>query len=122
MRGAARDALTHESLHLGLSSETLLAALLAADPAAAVLGPTAIELPESDRRVLAAILMQESEPLSAELLEGALQALRHQKIEGRFRQVQAELRKAAGRRDDMEQARLAQEELKLRRELVKTSS
>ena len=122
LRAAARGALTQESLHVGLSSESLLAALLAAP--AGPLDPASLELQtkDADRTLLASLLLQESEPLSPQLLELALQALRQQKLEGRFRQVQAELRKAAGGRDDMEQARLAQEELKLRRELVKLSS
>ena len=126
LRAAARDALTQESLHvgLGLSSESLLTALLKSDTPAGPLDPASLELQTSDadRSLLASLLLQESEPLSPELLERALQALRQQKLEGRFRQVQAELRKAAGRRDDMEQARLAQEELKLRRELVRFTS
>jgi DNA primase len=122
LRASASDALTQESLHLGLSSESLLAALLTATASAVPLDPTSLELADSDRRLLASLLMQDSEPLSPQLLQLALQALRKQKIEGRFRQVQAELRKAAGRRDDMEQARLAQEELKLRRELVRFTS
>jgi DNA primase len=124
LRAAARDALTQESLHLGLSTESLLAALLekAATAPSRPLDPTSLELADSDRRLLASLLMQDSEPLSPQLLQLALQALRQQKLEGRFRQVQAELRKATGRRDDMEQARLAQEELKLRRELVRFTS
>src|SRR5262249_16976794 len=85
MRQIARDVLSKKRLHDGLGTEALLQVLL--DNALvenAVLENAPLEhahhmdnlmslpLAEADQRVLAALVMEEDEPLTTELLEGAL--------------------------------------------------
>ena len=84
----ARFVLTSERLHLGLATESLLEALLQA--------PTEMQamelpLPDSERSLLASVLLKEDEELGAEKLEGAVKALRRIHLRRRLEQVQAEL-------------------------------
>jgi uncharacterized protein YbaP (TraB family) len=50
-----------------------------------------LELPESERKLLASVLMQEEEELTAERLEAAVKALRRIQLRRRLEQVQLEL-------------------------------
>ena len=84
----ARFVLTSERLHIGLPTESLLEALLQA--------PTEMQamelpLPDSERSLLASVLLKEDEELGAEKLEGAVKALRRIHLRRRLEQVQAEL-------------------------------
>jgi DNA primase len=87
----AQYALRNESLHRGLVTESLVDALLNAGPEVA----DVMDVPcsESERRMLASILLKEDEELSAERLEGAVRALRRIHLRRRLEQVQRELNK-----------------------------
>ncbi|MGB8469636.1 MAG: DNA primase [Candidatus Sulfotelmatobacter sp.] len=87
----AQYALQSEGLHRGLATESLIEALLNADT-----GTTDVmQVPcsETERRMLASILLKEDEELSAERLEGAVRALRRIHLRRRLEQVQRELTK-----------------------------
>lgn len=110
----ARFVLTSERLHLGLPTESLLEALLQA--------PTEMQamelpLPDSERSLLASVLLKEDEELGAEKLEGAVKALRRIHLRRRLEQVQAELQsrqaQQMGRVNE-----LLQEKIRLKRALM----
>ncbi len=111
----AHFALKAESLHTGLASESLIDALLhaPADTADAMQLP----LPESERSLLAAILLQEEEELSAERLEGAVRALRRMQYRRRLELIQRELQASANREPARLQT-LLEEKLRLKRALM----
>jgi DNA primase len=87
----AQFVLLNEGLHLGLATEALAECLLNASPEA----PDILEIPasDSDRRLLAAILLKEEEELTAEVLEAAVRALRRVHLRRRQEEVQRELKK-----------------------------
>jgi DNA primase len=87
----AQYALQTEALHRGLATESLIEALLNASPELA----DVMELPcsESERRMLASILLNEEEELTADRLEGAVRALRRIHLRRRLEQVQRELKR-----------------------------
>jgi DNA primase len=116
LRHQAQYTLSLEKLHAGLPSEALLDALLQADPEA--LDPLALELPEADRRVLAEILMRDEEPLSEELVHGALEALRRRHLERAQQHVRARIAEAERKNDTAALAQAMQEKLKIDRELA----
>jgi DNA primase len=110
--------LQSERLHEGLSTESLAEALLNAGPEAA----DVMSLPqsESERNLLAAVLLKDDEELSAERLEGAVRALRRIHLRRKLDQVQQELQNtrnlAADRLRD-----LLQEKTRLKRSLMDPS-
>jgi DNA primase len=87
----AQYVLQIEGLHRGLATESLVEALLHAGPEVA----DVMEVPcsESERRLLASILLKEDEELSPERLEGAVRALRRIHLRRSLEQVQRELTK-----------------------------
>jgi hypothetical protein len=87
----AQFVLQNEALHRGLATESLTEALLNASPEIA----DVLQVPatESDRRMLAWILLKEDEELTAELLEAAVRALRRMHLIRRQEEVQRELKK-----------------------------
>src|ERR1022692_1200504 len=87
----AQYVLQNEGLHRGLATESLVDALLNAGTEIA----DVMEVPcsESERRMLASILLKEDEELSPERLEGAVRALRRIHLRRRLEQVQRELTK-----------------------------
>ena len=87
----AQFVLLNEGLHLGLATEALAECLLIASPEA----PDILEIPasDSDRRLLAAILLKEEEDLTAEVLEAAVRALRRVHLRRRQEEVQRDLKK-----------------------------
>jgi DNA primase len=87
----AQYALQSEGLHRGLATESLVEALLNAG--AEVADVTQVPCSETERRMLASILLKEDEELSAERLEGAVRALRRIHLRRRLEQVQRELTK-----------------------------
>ena len=95
----AQYAFQSEGLHRGLATESLVEALLNAGPEMA----DVMEVPcsDSERRMLASILLKEDEELTAERLEGAARALRRIQLRRRQEQVQRELKKP-GISDDKE--------------------
>ena len=70
----AHFALTRERLHEGSAAEALINVLLLAEEQG--LDPMSMPLEEADRSLLAAILMEEHEELTPELLESAIRSLR----------------------------------------------
>ncbi len=87
----AQYALQSEGLHRGLVTESLVEALLNAGPEVADV--MQIRCSDSERRLLASILLKEEEELTAERLEGAVRALRRIHLRRRLEQVQRELKK-----------------------------
>jgi hypothetical protein len=92
----AQFVLQNEGLHRGLATESLAESLLNdfvlnADREFA----DVLEVPatESDRRLLALILLKEDEELTAEVLEAAVRALRRIHLRRRQEDVQQELKK-----------------------------
>jgi DNA primase len=106
--------LRSEGLHQGLAAESLLEILLANE----VPDPMALELSDPDRRLLAWVLMKEDEPLTPELLHGALEALRHRKLERECQHLRAAIAEAERRNDSAALADLMQQKLRLDRELA----
>src|ERR1700723_1254783 len=94
--GAARQApyaLRSEHLYEGLASQPLIEALLGADAETADV--MALPRTEEDRRLLASILMHEEEVLVAEMVEGAVRALRRIYFRRRLEEVQLALQRSA---------------------------
>ena len=111
----AQFALHHERLHEGLSGEALIEALLKSS--ADGTPPMDAPLSESDRRLLAQILIGEDEELTAELLEGAVRGLRRIWVRRRLEEVQREVVEAARVRNSQRMAELTEEKLRLKRML-----
>jgi DNA primase len=107
----AQFVLKNESLHRGLAAESLVESLLNARPDVA----DVLEAPatESDRRLLATILLKEEEDLTAEVLEAAVRALRRIHLRRRQEEVQRELKKpgAGADRDRLRQLLLELERI-----------
>jgi DNA primase len=87
----AQYVLQSEGLHRGLATESLVEALLNAG--AEIADVMEVPCSETERRMLASILLKEDEDLSAERLEGAVRALRRIHLRRRLEQVQRELTK-----------------------------
>jgi DNA primase len=87
----AQYVLQAESLHRGLATESLIDALL--NTAAEIADVMETPCSESERRMLASILLKEDEELTAERVEGAVRALRRIHLRRRLEQVQRELSK-----------------------------
>jgi DNA primase len=87
----AQYVLQSEALHRGLATESLVQALLNAG--AEIADVMEVPCSESERRMLASILLKEDEELSAERLEGAVRALRRIHLRRRLEHVQRELTK-----------------------------
>jgi DNA primase len=84
----ARYFLSSERLHEGLATESLMETLLnAADGAE----PMDLSVSDSDRNLLAAILMKHDEELTAEKVEGAARALRRLQIKRRLERTQSQI-------------------------------
>ena len=85
----AQYAFQSEGLHRGLATESLVEALLNAG--AEIADVMEVPCSDSERRMLASILLKEDEELTAERLEGAVRALRRIHLRRRLEQVQREL-------------------------------
>src|SRR5262249_41016318 len=80
--------------------------------------PMSLALSDSDRTLLAGIVMHEEEPLTEELLEGALEALRHRAhVAQRAGEIKRGIAEAERRGDVVTLLRLKQEKLELDRKL-----
>ena len=110
----AKYALESENLHMGLASESLIAALLAGSEA----GGDALELArsEEDRRLLVSILLHEEEELMAETVEGAIRGLRRISLRRRLEDVQRSLTRPGLSKE--EQQTFSQERVRLKRALA----
>ena len=110
----ARFFLESERLHLGLATESLLETLVQSSESVGVMD---LPISDTDRNLLAAVLMKEMEDLTAEKLEGAVRALRRIQIRRRLEQVQRELEGKRAQEPERMQA-LLQEKLRLKRALT----
>ena len=110
----AQFALKSEPLHAGLATESLIEALLNAAPETADV--MELPLPDADRNLLATILMKEDEPLTAELLEGAVRGLRRKSLRRRLEQTERKL--GSPGLDLQQKIALAQEKESLKRALM----
>jgi DNA primase len=88
----AHFVLKSERLHIGVATESLIECLL--NSAGEAVDVMELPLPDSDRNLLAAILMREEEELTAERLEGAVRALRRIQFRRQMDAVQRELQAA----------------------------
>ena len=116
LRHQAQYTMTEEHLHRGLPTESLLEALLQADPES--FDPLQMELGDSDKRLLAEVLMRDEEPLTEELVHGALEALRRRHLERAQQQVRARIAEAERKNDSNALAQLMQEKLKIDKALA----
>jgi DNA primase len=82
----AHFALAAERLHIGLSSESLMAALM--EGSSEVSDPLDLARSDEDRRLLASILMHDDEELTADNVEGAVRALRRIALRRQLEDVQ----------------------------------
>ncbi len=108
----AQYAFRNEGLHRGLATESLVEALLNAE--AAVADVMDVPQPESDRRLLASILLKEDEELTPELLERAVRALRKIHLGRQLERVQRELKSLSASEDITQKIRLSEEALRLK--------
>ena len=108
-------ALRAEQLHRGLATESLIDVLLNTEAESGDVMQLAFS--DSDRRVLASILMKEDEELSPERLEGAVRALRRIALKRKLEQVQRELQGIRGREPGQIEA-LLQEKVRIKRALM----
>lgn len=111
----ARFALMSERLHEGLAAESLIEMFLRADDR--VNDFMSLPLAESDRRLLASVLLRDEEELSAERLEGALRALRRKMLRRKLESVQVELEGNRGKEPGRVQELLA-EKMRIKRALM----
>jgi DNA primase len=106
-------ALTRERLHEGSAAEALMDSLLLAHEQG--LDPMSLPLEEGGRSLLAAVLMDEHEELTPELLESAMRSLRRRRRERELEQLQRKVKELEAKEDVMSRAQLAQEKLRLKR-------
>ncbi|MGH9634934.1 MAG: DNA primase [Candidatus Angelobacter sp.] len=123
LRHMAVDALAEERLHAGLTTEALLEAILqnalAMERGEGVDDVMALPLSDADRQRLAKIVMREEDPLTGDLLAGALNALRHRRqISQREGEIKRGLVEAERKNDVAALLRLKQEKLELDRKLA----
>jgi DNA primase len=111
----ARFALQSEHLHEGLATESLIAALLAAEEG--LRDAMSLPVPDDEKRLLASILMKEDEELSAEQVEGAVRALRRKSLRRRQEGVQREIQ-GLGNKDPRRLMELLREKERLKRVLM----
>jgi len=107
--------LSNETLHLGLPTERLISTLLKAVEDGT--DPMTLTLSEGDRRILATTLMQETEELTPEAIEGAFASLRERRLKSRRDQLLSELVAAERKGDAASLSRLTMEKMQLGREL-----
>jgi len=107
--------LSAEHLHKGMRAESLIDAILGALAEGADL--MALPLPDDDRALFMSVVMQEHETLNAELLHGAIGALRRRQLEHRQRELRRQIAEAAHNNDSAAVARLMQEKQEVDRAL-----
>jgi len=107
--------LSSEQLHKGLRAEVLIDAILKALAEGADL--MSLPLADPDRLLFMSVLMKDHEQLTAELLHGAIEALRRRQLEHRRREVVRQIAEAARNNDYLSVARLGQEKQEIDRTL-----
>jgi DNA primase len=116
LRRTSVDVMLRERLHLGLGTEQLLQVLL--ENAGSVDDLMSLSFEEADRQILAALLMDEDEPLTAELLDGSLAALRRRQLTLREHEIKRAIVEAERSNDLTTLLRLKQEKLEIDRKLA----
>jgi DNA primase len=117
LRRRVLEALAEERLHEGLSCEPVLQKLIEAGPENK--DPMSLAWEEEERRLLAESVMREEAQLTPELVEGALEALRHRSdMSQREREIKRGIIEAEKRNDLAALMRLKQEKLELDRKLA----
>jgi len=112
--------LNSEQLHKGLRSEALIDAVLKGLAEGADL--MTIPLSEEDRKLFMSVLMKDHEEPTADLLNGAIQALRYQQLERRVREIKAHIIEETRKGEDpVALARLTLEKQQLERNLRQLS-
>jgi DNA primase len=111
----AHFVLTNERLHIGLATESLIETLL--NSSAESTDVMELPLPDSDRNLLAAILLKEDEELTAQRLDGAVRALRRIHLRRKLEHVQRQLQATRNQEPGQLQA-LLEEKLRLKRALM----
>ena len=106
--------LSAERLHVGVATEALIEALLTAPEGTE---PMDLSVSDSDRGLLAAILMKHDEELTAEKVEGAARALRRSQKKRRLEQIQSQLESMRGL-DASQVKALMEEKMRLKRLLM----
>ena len=112
----AQFVLQNEGLHRGLATESLAESLL--NVGAEFSDVLQVPATESDRRMLALILLKEEEELTPERLEGAVRALRRIHLRRRLEQVQRDLKALGNSADLREKTALGEEAMRLKRALM----
>jgi DNA primase len=114
----AHFVLKNERLHIALATESLIETLL--NSTAGAIDVMELPVADTDRNLLAAILMREDEELSAKRLEGAVRALRRIHFRRQMEEVQRELQ--AAKKHEPERLRfLLLEKNRLKRALMDPS-
>jgi DNA primase len=111
----AHFVLTNERLHIGLATESLIETLL--NSSAESTDVMELPLPDSDRNLLAAILLKEDEELTVQRLDGAVRALRRIHLRRKLEHVQRQLQATRNQEPGQLQA-LLEEKLRLKRALM----
>jgi DNA primase len=107
--------LSAEHLHQGMRAEALIDAILKALAEGADL--MTLALADEDRALFMSVLMKEHETLTAELLHGAIEALRRRQLEHRQRDLRRQIAEAGRNNDPVAVARLMQEKQEVDRAL-----
>ena len=123
LRTRARAALAAENLHQALETEAILRPLLDAQSQSAgedlsLHDISSLPLSDSDRAMLAGILMNESEELTPALVDRALNAVRRQQLERRQRALKSQIAEAERQHDQASLTRLLQEKINVDRALA----
>jgi DNA primase len=117
LRRHVLEVLAAERLHEGLSSESLLQKLVEAG--AETKDAMSLAWEEDERKLLAEVVMREEAQLTPELVEGALEALRHRSdLSQRELEIKRGIIEAEKRNDVAALVRLKQEKLELDRRLA----
>jgi len=114
----ARFALQTDRLHEGLATESLIEELITHGQE--VGDVMDLPLSESDRRLLASILLKDAEELTPDRVDGAVRALKRIHIRRKLDSVQRELA-SPGRKDAAQLQVLLQEKVRLKRALMDPS-
>lgn len=109
LRAKASEALVGEALIQGLPTESLLESLLSP-----MEGTVASE---TDQRLLASVLLQETEDLTQEVVESAIEALQRRKMERSRRELSSRIAEAERKNDTATLAALLQEKVAIERAL-----
>jgi DNA primase len=112
----AQFALKSEHLHERLATESLVETLLNAGPETADV--MLLPLSDSDRRLLASILMKEEEELTPDGLERAVKALRKKALNRRLKEIEQALEGPTRVVDRQQRLALAEERLRVKRALM----